>query len=274
MGRLIGYMANRTDRLADALHQERALAYIEGPQAKATPFGWGIGFYQGGEVLHKKRPRRQAEDLDWEQITSSIRSDCVVLHVRQPTVGDFRSENTHPFRMRSWLFAHHGTVDRFAAIRESLLASLPDFLRRNVRGSTDSEVYFHLLLSFLHDSGQIDNNDLDVRHGVAAIRSTVALIDRLVAEAGGETSCLNMVATNGRRMFALRRGAPMGFVERTGIFDARSVEEPPAKESPETRLSYVMVQSDAPGDRRDWQPMAESTVLTIDRDLHVSVHEL
>ena len=52
MGRLIGYMANRVDRLPEALAEEK-LAIGETPSHAAD--AWGIGFYQGGEVLHKKR---------------------------------------------------------------------------------------------------------------------------------------------------------------------------------------------------------------------------
>ena len=272
MGRLIGYMANRADRLADALFQEQALAEAPGGAPISAPTGWGIGFYQSGEVLHKKRPRRENEEPNWDQITSSIRSDCVLLHVRQPTVGDFRSENTHPFRMRSWLFAHHGTIERFDSVREPLLNSLPDFLRRNVRGSTDSEVYFHVLLSFLHDAGQLDHADLDVRHGVAAIRSTISLIDRLVAEEGGGSSSLNMVLTNGRRLFALRRGSKMAFVERDGLFAMRDGISSPPRENPASRLSYVMVQSNGAETSRDWRALDDGDVVTIDRDLWVAVH--
>lgn len=272
MGRLIGYMANRADRLADAIFQERALAVATDSASLETPTGWGIGFYQGGEVLHKKRPRREKAEPDWDQITSSIRSDCVVLHVRQPTVGDFRAENTHPFRMRSWLFAHHGTIDRFATIRESLVQSLPDFLRRNIRGSTDSEVYFHVLLSFLHDTGQLDHPDLDERAGVGAVRSSVALIDRLVAEEGGETSSLNMVLTNGRRMFALRRGLPMAYVRREGIFEMRQGINPLPPEGPGSRLCYVMVRSNGVSTARDWHSMNDDEVLTIDRNLNATIH--
>ena len=53
MARLIGYIANRADRLRDAFQHERdAIAGLPADQRGA----WGIGFYQGDEVLHKKQP--------------------------------------------------------------------------------------------------------------------------------------------------------------------------------------------------------------------------
>ncbi|MBW2211052.1 MAG: class II glutamine amidotransferase, partial [Deltaproteobacteria bacterium] len=155
MSRLIGYVANRGDRMRDALYQERAVLRQETAPADAS--GWGIGFYHGDEVLHKKRPTRAGELVDWQNSAGDVRSDCAVLHMRQPTVGDFRAENAHPFRMRSWLFAHQGTIGRFDAMRENLAEMIPDFLRRNIRGQTDSEYLFHTVLTLLHDAGQLDN---------------------------------------------------------------------------------------------------------------------
>lgn len=55
MARLVAYVSNRTDRLLEALVEERAaVGDVPSEQADA----WGIGFYQSGEVLHKKRPHR------------------------------------------------------------------------------------------------------------------------------------------------------------------------------------------------------------------------
>ncbi|MFW5876605.1 MAG: class II glutamine amidotransferase [Myxococcota bacterium] len=263
MGRLLGYMANRADRLRDALYQERET--IAPPPSDQTG-GWGIGFYQGGEVLHKKRPVPETDALEWERIAQDVRSDCAVFHLRQATVGDFRADNTHPFRMRSWLFAHNGTIERFDAIREGLVEQIPDFLRRNIRGETDSEHFFHMILSFLHDTGQLDNPDGDERAVVGAIRSAVALVDRLAAEVDAPPATLNMVLTNGRRMFALRRGAPMMYVERQGLHESRD------EDGPSDGLRYVLVVSDGSVVPPDYRTLEDGHVAAIDRDLRVSSH--
>ena len=266
MARLVGYMANRHDRLGAALHQERA---IVAPAPATGPTGWGLGFYQGGEVLHKKRPQMDSSGFDWESVTRDVRSDCAVLHLRQPTVGDFRSHNTHPFRMRSWLFAHTGTIHRFEAIEERLRASLPDFINRDIRGKTDSEVLFHVILSFLHDSGNLDVLDVADDDVVSAVRSAVALVDRLTAEVKAPPSTMNLVLTNGRLMLGLCRGARAGYVERRGLFD------PPADLAPERSsqgtLRYVMWVSDL--DRvelpADYVEVSDGDVLLVDRNLAV-----
>jgi glutamine amidotransferase len=264
-------MANRSDRLHDALYQERN---VIAPPESLSPAGWGIGFYQGGEVLHKKRPLLEGEEIDWEEVASEVHSDCAVFHLRNATVGKFRSENTHPFRFRQWLFAHNGTIGRFDVIRQRLLESMPDFLQRNIRGETDSEHFFHAILSFLHDAGQLDQLDLDERAVLNSIRSTVTLIERLEAEVGAKHGSLNMMLTNGRRMYALCRGAPLMYVERQGLHDTRAEDEPATSSKAPQVLRYLLAVSDGPETPRDYETVEDGSVLVIDRDLNAQVHAL
>jgi predicted glutamine amidotransferase len=175
--------------------------------------------------------------------------------------------------MRKWLFAHTGTIERFSAIEESLRASLPEFMQRNVRGTTDSELLFHLVLSFLHDAGHLDAPAPREQVVTAAIRSAVALVDRLCAEVKAPTSPINMVLTEGRTMYALRRGGPMAYVERRGIHDA-DVDDPPSRTKP-TTLRYVMVVAEDVGDlAADWHSLESGELLVVDRQLDVHRHPL
>ena len=261
MGRLLGCMANRADRLAEILEAERSAV---APPPDFRPDAWGLGFYQGGEVLHKKRPQLDSNGVDWEDIASGVSADAVVIHFREATVGDFRAENTHPFRMRQWLFAHNGTVEGFSAIRERLLEAMPDFLRRNIRGSTDSEHVFHVVLSFLHDAGQLDHLDAEPKIMLAALRSTVALLDRHAAEVGAPEPGLNVLLTNGRSMIALRRNAPLYYVERSGL-------PSDAAASQGGSIRYVLLASDGAVTPSGYAAVPPRSALVIDRQLSVRV---
>jgi predicted glutamine amidotransferase len=262
MGRLIGYMANRKDRLGGVLDQEHdAIA----PGEDFRPGAWGIGFYQGGEVLHKKRPQLDEGPIDWEKVARGVRSDAVIIHFRNATVGDYRSDNTHPFRMRQWLFAHVGTVEGFEAIRASLLEALPDYLRRNIRGSTDSEHLFVVLLSFLHDAGQLDHPDADEEVVLGALRSTHALVSRHCEEVGAPRPTLNLLLTNGLNLYALRQGGPMYYVERDALPSG-----PPKVGS----MRYVLVYSNGDDTPPGYEELPEGSVLTVDRNLKTAVQPL
>jgi predicted glutamine amidotransferase len=270
MSRLIGYVANRADRMRDALYQERAVLRQETAPAGAS--GWGIGFYAGDEVLHKKRPTRPGELVNWQNIAGDVRSDCAVLHLRQPTVGDFRAENAHPFRMRSWLFAHEGTIGHFDAMRANLAETIPDFIRRNIRGQTDSEYLFHAILALLHDAGQLDNPNVNEEQALPAISAAVTLVERLAAEVGSTDNSLSFILTNGRSMYALRHGAPMTYVERQGLHDPPDDYQPPPTGS--TQLRYAMVVSGIDETPVGYETLPERGVAIIDRRLNVSVHQL
>src|SRR5580693_7531090 len=166
MARLFGIIGNRADLMSRVFAVEGALLRTK---AKGVPLGWGLGFYQGGEVLIRRRPIDERQELDVAALVSDVRADVVLGHVRSATVGTLRTENTHPFRYRQWLFAQTGTVAQFDAIRERLTASVPEFLRGGIRGETDAEILFHVYLSFLHDAGRL--NDMVVEP--AAVREAL-----------------------------------------------------------------------------------------------------
>jgi len=215
MARLLGLIGNRPDlcnRFAD--HERRLLRchrerHREGPEE--PDWAWGVGFYQAGEVLLKRRPLDERTELDIADMIVDVRSDILITHVRRATVGDLRTDNTHPFRYRQWMFADTGTVDDFGSVRERLLEALPKFLRRGLRGETDSELLFHLFLSFLHDAGKLDFPTVTPKDVFPALKSSLALLDRIGREAEVEPSSLNIMLATPEFLIAAHRGAPMAY---------------------------------------------------------------
>ena len=210
MARLFGLIGNRADLAGRVLELEHETLLVPEGLVPAGPLSWGLGFYQGGEVLLRRRPSDDRGALDVARLAKDVRSDLTIGHVRAATVGSMRTENTHPFRYREWLFAHTGSLERYGAIKERLLDSIPEFLRKNIRGDTDSEVLFHVLLSFLFDAGRLrDGGRADTRTVIGALSSTISLVDQLVAEEGGQPErAMNALLTNGEILAALHRAAP------------------------------------------------------------------
>ena len=208
MARLFAYLANRPDLGAKVLEAE---ASTINPAPTGAPTGWGVGFYQGGELLLRRRPVDDRPSLPIASALADVRTTALLGHVRVATVGALSTENTHPFRYRQWLFAHTGTLPAYASLRDRLADSIPQFLRRNVRGDTDSELLFHLFLSFLHDTGRLDQGVVAPADTHGALRATLALIDRLSAEEGGAPLAGNIALTDGESVVALRAGGPMAY---------------------------------------------------------------
>ncbi|WP_394839596.1 class II glutamine amidotransferase [Pendulispora rubella] len=232
MARLFGLIGNRADLAARVLASEADALCVHarapglgasGGVAKSGgggPLGWGMGFYQGGEVLIRRRPIDDRPEIDVAKNAHDVRADILIGHVRQATVGSLRTENTHPFRYRQWLFAQTGTVSGFEGIKERLAASVPEFLRGGIRGETDAEIVFHVFLSFLHDAGRLE--DMSIEEGVVrdALRSTLSVVDGMTAEIGAEPGALNTLVTNGDVIVALHRNDAMAYRQFSGKADA------------------------------------------------------
>jgi glutamine amidotransferase len=200
---MFGFIGNRADLGARVLEANRSILRARRPDGE--PLGWGLGFYQSGEVLLRRRPIDDRAEIDLVEAAEDIRTDVMVGHVRRASVGALRTENTHPFRYRAWLFAQTGTIEGFERLRARLLESTPEFLRRNVRGETDSECFFYLFLSFLHDAGHLDDAHAQGEHVAAALRASIALVDRLSAEEGHAENSGDILVTNGELLIAVSR---------------------------------------------------------------------
>ncbi len=212
MARLVGFIANRPDLGARALSLDLEAFTVRVPDPALVPasadgpgsVSWGVGFYQGAEILLKRRPFDERTVLAFPDLVRDIRADVLIGHVRTATVGALRTENTHPFRYRQWLYAQTGTLPLFdeasgqaaapgGRLRARMLESLPQFLARDVRGDTDAELVFYLFLSFLHDANKLDRMDISAADARGALRSTLSLVERLSAEESPTPVALNIL---------------------------------------------------------------------------------
>jgi predicted glutamine amidotransferase len=278
MARLFGIIGNRPDLTA------RVLAFGADAlraRSRGTPLGWGLGFYQGGEVLMRRRPIDERQELDVAKLASDVRADLLVGHVRHATVGVLRTENTHPFRYRQWLFAQTGTVSGFEQIRERLVASVPEFLRGGIRGETDAEVVFHVFLSFLHDASLLSDAVVEAPQVREAVKSSLAVVDGMTAEVGAEAAKLNIMVSNGDYLVAVHRSdAPMRLRLFSGSADADLVigDDPQLRRKiPElSRMHFSLAASDfddaVPNAR--WKVIPDRAIVTMSRDVDPRFEDL
>lgn len=277
MARLFGLLGNRSDLAghvfaleADALRVRRE-APASRPSPQVGPLGWGIGFWQGGEVLMRRRPIDERDVIDVASIAADVKADAVVGHVRSATVGALRSENTHPFRYRRWLFAQTGTVSAFEQVRDRMLASVPDFLRSGIRGDTDAEILFHVFLSFLHDAGRLNDDVVGEDIVRDALRSTLAVVDGMSAEVGAGPAEVNVLVGNGDAMVALHRRGKMAYRLLEGREDAEIIIGDDAqlrRKTPELdRLHFVLLASDFDEDEtpQRWRAVENRAIVTVTR---------
>lgn len=156
--------------------------------------GFGIGWYdeaRGVPGLYRS-VHPAWNDRNLRELAAHIRSPVFFAHIRASTGTAVQETNAHPFRHGRWLFMHNGLVREFARVRRDLLLAVDPALLPDVEGSTDSELLFHLALTFgLEDdpvsalermAGHVE--EVGERNGVAEpLQMSVAVTDgeRVVA---------------------------------------------------------------------------------------------
>jgi predicted glutamine amidotransferase len=216
MGALVAILQSDANLLRCQLARLSPLVSLQ--DGAAPPDAYGFGHYQAGSVLLSRRPSGAPGPLTLAELVGRADSEALVAHARRATVGAPKDENTHPFRFRRWLFAHDGTLEAFGKVRPRLLSELPDFLRRNAVGETDSEHAFMWFLKLLRDEGALDDLDADPRTIGRALGRTVLQLEEWAREAGAQRpSRLGFAATNGRVLAATRHGGPLHYALLEGI---------------------------------------------------------
>jgi hypothetical protein len=229
----------------------------------------GIGAYQDAVVLQRCYGVGASRQDAWEVPDS----EAVIITAGPLEEGKSLEENMPPFRFRQWLFSLVGEVAQADRVRDRLVAELPDFLQRSVRGSTLGEVVFGLFLSELRALGRIEDATLEAPLAAQLLAKAARVVEQVSAEVGGTARpSFAMVATNGRLLAAARRGArPLSFrllegdptCARCGL-DATARENDPLVRDHRRRRSVVL---SALAQVEGWVPVPDGAAVAIDRKL-------
>ncbi|WFP76434.1 class II glutamine amidotransferase [Mesorhizobium sp. WSM4906] len=182
-------------------------------------------------------------DPNLKSLGSQIKSGLFLAHVRASTGGATSRMNCHPFVSGPWSFMHNGQIGGFEKIRRALEHSLSDALFDQLEGTTDSELFFRLML------GEGLSND-----PYGAVSRAAAHVLEASRRAGIEPSLkLTAAFSNGRALHAVRYAtddhAPTlytaAFAKRTG---------------------RCIVSEPFDRDGRTWHEIPQSTFVTMTRD--------
>lgn len=111
--------------------------------------GFGVGWYGKHEtpaIFHSIEPAWNDRNL--HELAGHISSGVVFAHIRASTGSPVQQTNCHPFRHGRWLWMHNGFVGDFHRVKRDLVLAIDPALYPEIEGSTDTEVLFHLALTF------------------------------------------------------------------------------------------------------------------------------
>ncbi|MDW3213691.1 MAG: class II glutamine amidotransferase [Ilumatobacteraceae bacterium] len=121
--------------------------------------GWGFGAWsehllKSGEPLRYRRPMAAFYDDNAEGIIPSLQASTMLAHVRAAAYDAgtvLADENCHPFSFRGtpFIMAQNGSLPQWQLLQRELLAHCRDEHLEQMRGTTDTEFLYVLLLSLL-----------------------------------------------------------------------------------------------------------------------------
>jgi glutamine amidotransferase len=179
-----------------------------------------------------------------------------MAHVRATSGTAIQQTNCHPFRHGRWLFVHNGVVEGFHAMRRELMLEVAPELFPDIQGSTDSEVLFHLALTYGLEDDPVD-----------ALERTIGLVEATAVRHGIEHAVQASIGvSDGVRLWAIRYSTEGHSRTLYASADAHTIRQL-HPENPrlmrlrdEDRVVISEPMSDLPG---LWHEIPEATVLVV-----------
>ncbi|HZB12141.1 MAG TPA: class II glutamine amidotransferase [Chryseolinea sp.] len=159
--------------------------------------GFGIGWYVADvnyEPVTFVSINPAWSNRNLRNLAPKIRTECFIAHVRAASVGEVSESNCHPFQYKNLLMMHNGGVENFSLIKRQIREPLSDEFYNWIKGQTDSEHIFALLLHYLYK----ETSAATPESVINAFERTFEHLNRLMNQYGiHEAAYLNMVVTNG-----------------------------------------------------------------------------
>lgn len=237
--------------------------------------GFGVGWYVP-EVNYEPitfvsvNPAWSNRNL--RNLAPKIKTGCMIAHVRAASVGDVSESNCHPFQYKNILMAHNGGVEDFSKIKRHIREPLTDELYNWIKGQTDSEHIFALLLNNLFKNHQ----SVSPEAVADSFEKTFRDLKKLMTDNGiNEPAYLNMVFTNGLFLVATRyvsdpKEEPLTMYHSEG---GRYVVENgnTRLEAPQDDDNAVLVVSEKLTDDKDWTMLPPNHLVIVEESLNVRI---
>jgi predicted glutamine amidotransferase len=220
--------------------------------------GFGVGWY-GSATAEPAIYRSVAPawgDANLRELAAHIQSPLFLAHVRATTGTAIQQTNCHPFRHGRWLFVHNGVIQGYEVLRRDLMLGVDPSLFAGMQGSTDSEVLFHLALTYGLEQDP-----------VPAVERAIGFVETAATRHGIENAVqASLGISDGTSVWAIRysteRRSRTLFVsaEAPAIRELHPENERLGRLADEDRVIVSEPLADLPG---VWHEIPESTVMVV-----------
>lgn len=240
--------------------------------------GFGIGWYVpevNFEPVTFVSVNPAWSNRNLRNLAPKIRTECFIAHVRAASVGEVSESNCHPFQYKNLLMMHNGGVEQFSKIKRKIREPLTDELYNWIKGQTDSEHIFALLLHHLQSNG----SEVTTESVIQAFEKTFEKLKMMMAENGiQEAAYLNMLVTNGVFFVATRyttdpKEEPLTLYHSEG---GRYVVEDGISHmvAPQDDDQAVLIVSEKLTDDKNWTLIPGNHFVVVDQSLNVRIRPI
>ena len=219
--------------------------------------GFGVGWYGARDepgIYHSTEPAWSDRNL--RELAGHASAGRFFAHIRATTGTPVQQSNCHPFRHGRWLWMHNGAIASFATVKRDLVLEVDPELFPLIEGSTDSELFFFLALTY--------GLEQDPPHAVAR---AVGFIEEVGRRHGVEHPVQMTVATtDGETTWAFRyssEGRSRSLFHNTDV-SALRLQHPDLPSLQQFSDDARLVVSEPLGSLKGaWREVPESTCLVI-----------
>ncbi len=264
MCRLYGLSATHRTRVrCELLAAQNSLirqAELDG-RGLSNPHGWGIGYHTDDGPRCERQAEPAASDEDFREHAAEVDARAAIAHIRRATVGEPALVNTHPFLFEDSMLAHNGHIPRFDAVGEYMRQAMSAAHREAIAGTTDSEHFFHLLLS---------NRQADPERSMAdTLAMSIEQVLEWCEEAGAEEPpALNFLWTDGDKLAGSRFGRTLWWVPTDGLRECPVCGKTHASTAAGESYQSVEFASERITSE-DWIAVADESVFEVNADCSV-----
>ncbi len=220
--------------------------------------GWGIATFSNGKPFVERQAWAAYHGEHFERTAANIYAKTVLAHIRRASVGEPSLKNTHPFHVAPWVFAHNGTVPNFERVKPMLLAQTDPQEAEAIQGQTDSEHVFAFIRSCLKAARGSEV--------VSIIRNAVLSVEMCSREIDPNTRPgLNIIMTDGQRVFGTRLGRTLYHVYRDNIVDCQICGFPHVHHDPATAYRASVIASEPLSDET-WVEVPDRSIWSVAPD--------
>lgn len=241
--------------------------------------GFGIGWYNNElddtpGLYTSTRPAWNDRNLG--SLAKKIKSNLFFAHVRAANSGEVSEANCHPFTFKNFMFMHNGEIEDFHLIKRYLRREVSDEIYNWIRGQTDSEHIFALVLHILFkDHSRKPTTQQMMMAMTAAIQKIIELKKVSGNESdnyincsfsdGENTICLRYVTHDLSEASTLYYSEGSSYECHEGVCRMRSPRENEPK-------SVLVVSEKLTNVDKDWCEVPVNHFIVIDKNQNISIH--